>query len=225
MEDSIWNDARRDSASELNPSMATSPLWIGFVALVVAFSLALSLVPTGVGAQVPEQTLGGAAPAAEEGSRLWYSVGLGAGSVRFTCDICASDRDPGATVQLGFGARATDQLDVGIEVGGWTREDDGVRETVKRAGLRAILRPNPASGFHLLGGAGWVGYTADELGYDAVALSVGAGWDFPLVGRWRIGNRLLLDAASWGSLRNDAGAAARDVSLSVARFEVTLLRR
>lgn len=156
---------------------------------------------------------------------LWWSIGGGGGSVRLTCDICAADRDPGLTVHLALGARAREDLDVGLELGAWTREDGNVRETAHRIDLRAILRPWAGSGFHVIGGLGWVGYSADELGYDSVALSAGAGWDFPLSGRWRIGNRLLLDAASYGSFSNDRGVAASEVSLSIARLEVMLVRR
>lgn len=156
---------------------------------------------------------------------LWWSIGGGGGSVRLTCDICAADRDAGLTVHLALGARAREDLDVGLELGAWTREDGNVRETARRIDLRAILRPWAGSGFHVIGGLGWIGYSADELGYDSVALSAGAGWDFPLSGRWRIGNRLLLDAASYGSFSNDQGVAASDVSLSIARLEVVLVRR
>jgi len=156
---------------------------------------------------------------------LWWSFGIGGGSVRLTCDICAADRDPGLTFQAGVGARARDDLDVGVEVGGWTREDGGVRETARRLDLRAILRPWRSSGFHVIGGVGWVGYEAGDLTYDAAALSAGLGWDFPFSGRWSIGNRLLLDAASYGRFSNDAGVAADDVSLSIARLEVVLTRR
>jgi len=156
---------------------------------------------------------------------LWWSFGVGGGSVRLTCDICTTDRDPGVTFQLGVGARAREDLDVGIEAGAWTRDDGGVRETARRLDLRAILRPWQNSGFHVIGGVGWVGYEAGDLSYDAAALSAGLGWEFPFSGRWTIGNRVLLDAASWGSFSNDSGVAAEDVSLSIARLEVVLTRR
>jgi|GEM_PF-4907603 len=177
---------------------------------------------TNVGAQELEPPPAGEAAF---GDALWWSVGAGGGSVRLTCDICAAERDAGLTLHLGLGARAREDLDVGIEVGVWTREDGNVRETAQRVDLRAILRPWTGSGFHVIGGIGWIGYSADELGYDSVALSAGAGWDFPISGRWRIGNRLLLDAASYGSFSNDQGVAANEVSLSIARLEVVLLRR
>ena len=189
---------------------------VGLVSFVAAIGGA-----GGVSAQQPSATIG---PAGEQDA-LWWSVGAGGGSVRLTCDICAAERDAGVTLHLGLGARARENLDVGLELGAWTRKDGNVRETARRIDLRAILRPWAGSGFHVIGGLGWIGYSADELGYDSVALSAGAGWDFPLSGRWRIGNRLLLDAASYGSFSNDQGVAASGVSLSIARLEVVLIRR
>jgi hypothetical protein len=78
---------------------------------------------------------------------------------------------------------------------------------------------------HLLGGAGWVGWRSDEFAYDALDLSVGAGWSVPLGGRWSLTNSVIVHAASFGKLRNDGEAATNGVSLSLAGFEVALLRR
>jgi len=156
---------------------------------------------------------------------LWWSLGVGGGSVRLTCDICISDRDSGVTFHLGLGARARDDLDIGLEAGAWTREERGTRETAKRLDLRAILRPWRDSGFMVIGGIGWVGYEAGAFTYDAAAISAGVGWEFPFAGRWRIGPRVVLDAASWGDFSNDGDIAAEDVSLSIARLEVSLRRR
>lgn len=198
-----------------------SALLVLTTAAVIAGCL-LGGVSTPASAQQVDRSMGDEAAL---GDALWWSLGAGGGSVRLTCDICAADRDAGLTFNLGLGAHARENLDVGVEVGAWTREDGNVRETARRIDLRAILRPWPESGFHVIGGLGWIGYSADELGYDSVALSAGAGWDFPLSGRWRIGNRLLLDAASYGSFSNDQGVAADEVSLSIARLEVVLVRR
>jgi hypothetical protein len=205
-----------DSRRPVGARALRSATVAGLVAFVAAIggSAGLSAQPTS----------GSTGPSGGQDA-LWWSVGAGGGSVRLTCDICAADRDAGVTLHLGLGARARENLDIGLELGAWTRKDGNVRETARRIDLRAILRPWAESGFHVIGGLGWIGYSADELGYDSVALSAGAGWDFPLSGRWRIGNRLLLDAASYGSFSNDQGVAASEVSLSIARLEVVLVRR
>jgi len=51
-------------------------------------------------------------------------------------------------------------------------------------------------------------------------LTLGAGWDLPLIGNWVAGNRVLLDASSFASLKNDAGTVATSVGLSVLTFGV-----
>jgi hypothetical protein len=55
-------------------------------------------------------------------------------------------------------------------------------------------------------------------------LSLGAGWDYPFGGRFRIGNQLVLDATSFGSLRNGDTPVARNVGLSLVRVSIQLHR-
>jgi hypothetical protein len=112
-----------------------------------------------------------------------------------------------------------------VEVGGWSHDDDGVRESLFRVSTLAQLYPRAGSGFYVQGGLGWAGYRAESFAYDAVNLSLGAGWDLPLAGRWVVGNGVSVDAASFGTLRNEGRAAVREVSLSVVRLTVLLKRR
>ena len=107
----------------------------------------------------------------------------------------------------------------------WTHGDGEVRESVYRAGLTAQLHPRAGSGLHVLAGLGWSGYRAEGFGYDAARLTLGAGWDLPLGGPWVLGNSVTLDAASFGSLRNEAAQVASSVGLSVVRFGVYIRRQ
>jgi hypothetical protein len=116
-------------------------------------------------------------------------------------------------------------LRVGIDGGVWANEDGDVRETVYRAGLVAQLHPRPGSGLHLVGGLGWSGYRAELFNYDAVRLTLGAGWDLPLTEGWVVGNRVLLDAASFASWDNEVGSVVSSVGLSVLTFGMYLRRR
>ena len=163
---------------------------------------------------------GSAAP-----TTIWWGVGAGAGALRFTCDLCATDRDRGPSLFAVVGAHATPGLRVGLEAGGWTLDDGGVREMLWRTGLTAFFHPDPGSGFHVLAGIGWVGWRADELRYDSGSLNVGVGWEFELLPSWAVGNSVRIDASSWGSFKNEDDRVARDVGLSLLRFEVTLRRR
>jgi hypothetical protein len=159
------------------------------------------------------------------GAQFWYAAGVGAGSARFTCDACALDRDGGPSIRVGVGAAARPGLRVGVTGGMWTHQERQLRETVRHLSLTAALDLRPGSALHVIGGAGWVGWRSDEFAYDALDLTVGAGWSIPVAGRWSLTNTVLLHSASFGRLRNDELPAVRDVSLSLAGFEVGLLRR
>jgi hypothetical protein len=156
---------------------------------------------------------------------LWWTAGFGAAGARLTCDLCQTSRDLGPAVDLVVGAVAGPGLRVGVDVGAWTHDDHGVRESVYRAGLLAFAHPRPGSGLHLIGGLGWSGYRAGSFGYDAVRLTVGAGWDLPIVGGWVMGNQVTLDAASFGSLANQGTTVVSGVGLSLLRFGVYVGRR
>ena len=178
--------------------------------LILAAVLAAGAEP--LSAQIPA---GRGAPAAEvepvePRSGTWWAVGLGAGALRFTCDLCAEERDRGPSLLVMLGAYAGPRLRVALEGGGWTRDDDGVREALYRAGVTGFFHPREDSGLHLLAGLGWVGYRADELRYDSGSLSVGLGWDFPILSDWTLGNALRIDAGSFGSFKNDGDRVAAE---------------
>jgi hypothetical protein len=154
---------------------------------------------------------------------FWLAVTAGAGAARLTCDLCAP-RDLGPSVDIAAGAYASPRLRVGVEAGGWTHleEELEVRETVYRAGVTAQLHPRADSGLQLIGGFGWSGYRAQAFRYDAARVTVGIAWDLPLAAGLVIGNSITIDAASFGSLRNQDVKVARGVGLSVVRLGVYL---
>lgn len=167
-------------------------------------------------------------------SGLWWSVSAAAAGVRLACDVCDPTRDAGPALEAAVGTYATPAVRVGVDGGAWTFRDDDFRETVMTAGIVAELYPRPGSGLHLIGGLGWSGYRAndvdpdpDDLGfrYDAVRLRLGAGWDFPLMSSWSVGNRLTVDASSLGTLTDQDTPVARHVGLSVVRFAIYLRHR
>jgi len=155
----------------------------------------------------------------------WWTLTVGAGSTRFTCDLCTPERDTGPWAGLAIGASASEAVKVGVEGGFWTHMDGGTREWVYRAGVVAHVYPRVGSGLHLIGGAGWSAYRAEDIRHDAGRLTVGIGWDLPLTSGWLVGNSITLDAASFGSLKNDQVTIDRDVGVSVLRVGVYLKRR
>jgi hypothetical protein len=154
----------------------------------------------------------------------WWSVSLGAASARLTCDLCQSARDLGPSLDVVMGTYARPELRLGVEGGLWIHDQGEVRESVYRAGVQAQLHPRPESGLHLLAGIGWSGYRVESFHYDAARLTLGVGWDLLLRGSWILGNSVTIDAASFGTLSNEATPVARDVGLSVVRLGVYVRR-
>jgi len=190
----------------------------GVLALVTALGFAPGLTAQQGGVATDSS---GARPGS-----VWWSVGGGSGSVRIACDSCADGRDPGLVLHLGVGATAHEMLDVGLEVGRWSNDDAGVGQTSTRLDVRTVFRPLSGLGFNLIGGVGWIGYSAGELDFSSVAVSAGAGWDISIANRWRVGARVLTDLASYGSIVSTRlGDESTDVNISVARLELVLGRR
>ncbi|HSR40794.1 MAG TPA: hypothetical protein VLL48_01450 [Longimicrobiales bacterium] len=165
--------------------------------------------------------LSGTLPAPVAGqSGPWWEVGVEGGALRFTCDICATERDVGRSYHVAAGLWAPSRLAVGLEAGWWRHRDDDIQERVYRLGVVGRVHPRPENGLHALAGVGWVGYRAGDFTYDGLKLSLGVGWDLPLADRLVVGNRLTLDAASFGTLFNGDERVVGDVSVSLVRFTV-----
>jgi hypothetical protein len=161
----------------------------------------------------------------DAGAGLWWEVSAGAGGARLTCDLCDPSRQIGPVLGAAVGAYASPRLRMGVEGRAWSNEDGDVRESVYEAGLTTQLHPRRGSGLHLVGGFGWSGYRAERFAYDAVRLTLGVGWDLPLIGPWLVGNRLAVDGSSFAALQNDDVTVAPSVGLSVLRFTVFLRNR
>ncbi len=200
--------------------MSEPSRFLSYGQLLLCTALLLTATPMGASpltAQNPDQTRDAG------GSRsLWWGVSVGGGGTRLTCDICQPKRDLGPSANVSVGAHASENLRVGVEGGGWSHDDDGEREKVYRVGVVAQLSPLVGRGLYLLGGFGWSGYRAGGFRYDAPRISVGAGWDLPVTGSWIIGSQLVLDASSFGSLKNEEDIVARRVGLSTIRLSIHL---
>ena len=155
----------------------------------------------------------------------WWTVSVEAAGARLTCDLCDRSRDLGAGVGASFGSYASPALRLGVDGSVWSHRAGDVRERVWAAGIVAELHPRVGSGLHLIGGAGWSGYRAGGFSHDAPSIRLGLGWDLPLSAGWVVGNRVVLDAASFGSLDADGTTVAGAVGLSVLRFGLYLRHR
>lgn len=167
-----------------------------------------------------------AQPAVDTGdSGLWWEFSAAGGGMLLSCQLCDPDRELGPAAGVAVGTYADPRLRVGLEGGMWANDDGEVRESVYRAGILAHLHPRTGSGLNLIAGMGWSGYRAELITYDAIRLSLGLGWDLPLTGSWVVGNRLMLDAASFASLKNEEGDVANSVGLSVLTLGAYIRRR
>jgi hypothetical protein len=150
---------------------------------------------------------------------------VGAGSLHFECAICQGGRDTGPTVEGAIGAWASPRLRVGLGGGVWSHDDDGVRELAYRAGLLVHFYPSVTRGLHLIGGAGWTAWRAEDFNYGSLRLEVGAGWDLPLTGPWTVGNALLIEGSAFGDLKNGDRPVVESTGLSLVRFVVYVKHR
>lgn len=184
-------------------------------AYLVAMLVSLSAPVAAAGQSSPPDT----------GEGLWWEVSAGAGGARLTCDLCDPTRQIGPVLGAAVGAYASTRLRMGVEGRAWSNQDGDVRESVYEAGLTTQLHPMHGSGLHLVGGFGWSGYRAERFAYDAVRITLGVGWDLPLIGPWLVGNRLAVDGSSFAALQNEDVTVAASVGLSVLRFTVFLRNR
>ena len=183
--------------------------------LVILAGLAL-LLPATAGAQAPEARTG-----------PWLAVGAGGGWTRFSCSICATDRNIGVFGTVRAGTEVRPGLLVGAEVGVWTREDeDANRHFVGTFMGAAYLYPDPEGGLYLKGGAGVVAYRASgDLASNLLGVAVGAGYDLPVGEGLVLANELSLLGSSFGALRTGDQTVADDVSLTLLRLGFAIRRR
>jgi hypothetical protein len=139
------------------------------------FVLALAcLIASSAEAQRPQRRQG-----------FWISGGVGYGSLDVGCDGCESDRESGVTALLAMGGTPSQNILIGGEIEGWSKEVDGVDIVFGHVSGVAYWYPQATGGFFVKGGAGigTLSVDAGPLGDDSdngVALHAGAGYDIRL---------------------------------------------
>jgi len=103
-------------------------------------------------------------PQVREG--LTVSVGFGAGSAKFTCDVCGTERQTEPTAYFRIGKAYRPNLVLAWEINAWTRTiQDGPEEFSLSLGTGNMLvqwYPRPTSGLFVSAGAGGGGAILDE---------------------------------------------------------------
>lgn len=168
--------------------------------------------------------------AAQSRDGLWLSGGLGSGWTRVGCDICQSDRGTSLSGFLGMGGRVSNKVQIGAEANGWKHGDDQVDESVWGISAVAYVFPKARGGFFWKGGVGLLSYRIDDgndiLTSNALGFQLGAGWAFPLRGRFSITPYASAFVASLGSEVKFNGAQILDHSnLSLVQLGIGVTRR
>jgi len=128
-----------------------------------------------------------ASPALAQGAArqgFTVSFGLGAGSAGISYEGLTSDRLTGASGYLRLGGAVSPSLIIAGESHGWTRSEGTITSNVGYLTAVAQWYPQPAGGFHLIGGLGFGAITeadedpaGSELEAVGGALQLGMGYD------------------------------------------------
>jgi hypothetical protein len=113
------------------------------------------------------------------------AVGVGAGSLKVTCNGCDDTRESGTGIMMRFGGAIRPGVVLSGEINGWSKEyADGTTATASSLNLVAQLYPNPTRGLYVRGGGG-LGGLVFERGLDKIetlsaSVLIGVGYDIGL---------------------------------------------
>jgi hypothetical protein len=108
---------------------------------------------------------------------FWITFGLGAGSATLTCDGCASDRQTGLAVQVALGGTLNDHLLLGMDVSGWSKDEQGASLDIFNSQFAVRFYPVRSSGLFLKAGVGLsLAETSLQEGSTTITSDVGDGF-------------------------------------------------
>jgi hypothetical protein len=182
--------------------------------LVVAFLLFLAQV---VQAQPARPPRGG----------FWYGLGLGAGALRLSCDLCRPDTHTGAVATLRIGGSPSRQLRLGLEATGWGEPSGDLLRREATIGLAAQWRVNPRARWVLLGsgGASWLRISEAGTAITSTAPFILAGvqYEIPLAPAYALTPTIGVSRSFAGVLRLDGSEVTRGAGVTRVQAGVGLL--
>src|SRR6185369_10559781 len=94
------------------------------------------------------------------------SFGVGAGSARFDCDGCSSDRTSAPSGYIRIGGAVRRDLIIAGQVDAWNKQENGATLSVGTVTATVQWYPQVEGGFYVLGGLGYgsVNTTVDTFG-------------------------------------------------------------
>ncbi len=163
----------------------------------------------------------GETAAQERREGQWLTVGVGAGFDQVACQVCASDFKSGLAGLVRFGGTLSPRLLIGVEVDGWTRRDEEVRQYLGSLGPVLLWYADATARFHVKLGAGAVGFRASQEGeaLTAVAFGVnaGLGYDHPITGSLSVTPFANLVLAPFATLKLDGEEAVSGATLGLVQ--------
>ncbi len=121
---------------------------------------------------------------------FWWSLGVGYGTTRTSCDGCNAQSANGLTLYGALGGTVSPRLLLGADVTGWLREESGVSENFSVLSFAASYYPSQGFRLFLKGGVGYslieTRVVSENAGAEGsgVGFMFGAGYDIPLFGRY-----------------------------------------
>ncbi len=113
---------------------------------------------------------------------FWIGFGLGGGSIGADCHDCSTDRTSGASGHLQMGGTVSRHIQLGGELNGWGKRENGIDESMGFGSFVMLWYPSATGAFFFKFGIGGMTYTAqDDFGNDLTAKapsgSFGLGYD------------------------------------------------
>jgi hypothetical protein len=150
------------------------------------------------------------------------SFGLGGGSAQFSYEGYTGDRASGPSGYLRLGGAVSPSLVVAGETHGWTWSEGSVTSRVGYLMAVAQWYPQPAGGFHLLGGLGAGMFRREEAGSKVEslggALQLGAGYDIRMTRNFSLSPYANFLGLGGGEPKVDGAGLGGKLSANVIQF-------
>ena len=170
-------------------------------------------------------------PGAGQRAGFWYSVGIGEGWARVSCNICRADHQPGLSAHLRLGGGLRRGLLIAGEVAAWRRNINGVSQSLAGVGAAAYWYPGRRPGpFYLKGGIGYLTHHADD-GTNAITSTglgpqLGAGYELPVNRSMMLAPYFNVAYGSWfGGVKFNGAQAVDHATVTLVQVGVALAGR
>ena len=135
---------------------------------------------------------------------FWFLLGAGYGSASINCDQCSGDYESGLAGTLALGGTLNQQLLVGVESDWWTKDVNGVWQSVGVVTGVGYLFPWRDRGLFIKAGVGVAGFHStgfgpnqDQFGFGVIG---GLGYEIPVNRSFSVAP---LASYHWGTLSDE----------------------